>query len=353
MLTTTTWRHNFTNYTCLNDLNASGRQHLEILQPQAAQQIRLQLNNLFDEIPLKITALKIFIDSNCQKDVTMNGNTSFQIEPRLQVWSDWIDLEIPANSFLNIELISPTKTVHSGSLTISNDLIKTSIINPQIPKYFFGISGTQVKTQREFERLAFFGDSLTNQGNFSGPLAIDLETNFQLMTANFGISGNRLLRPGHSSSKWSDSFGEAGLTRFDHMLVEYQPNIVLFMEGINDLFHPGTGSPMSELPSAEALIQAVHLLKDKCRHYDITFVPMTITPAGNNSGWSTQKENIRLAVNQALLKLPHVIDLSPLVEENSQLKPAFDCGDHLHFSQIGGQIVANYIKEKLIRKKLL
>ncbi|GEO79228.1 GDSL family lipase [Companilactobacillus mindensis DSM 14500] len=353
MITTTTWQHNFTNYTCLNDINQSDRQYLKILQPIAAKRIRLQLNNLFDEIPLEVTSLKIFSEPGHQKSVTMNDNDSFQIEPHLKVWSDWIDLTVPAGSFLNIELISPNQAIHTAGLTISNALVKTAVTDPKIAKYFFGISGIQVETKESFKRLAFFGDSLTNQGNFSAPLAVDLENNFQVMTANFGISGNRLLRPGHSTSKWSDSFGEAGLSRFDHMLVEYRPDIIIFMEGINDLFHPGTGSPMSELPSAKAIIQAIYQLKAKCRQFNITFVPMTITPASNNSGWSAQKEALRLTVNQAILQLPHVIDVASLVDENGGLKPEYDCGDHLHLSQIGGQVVARHIKEQLIRKKMI
>jgi Lysophospholipase L1 and related esterases len=208
------------------------------------------------------------------------------------------------------------------------------------------------------KRIAFFGDSLTNQGNFSAPLALDLENKFNIMTANYGISGNRLLRPGHSTSQWSTSFGEAGLTRFDHMLINYRPNVVIFMEGVNDLLHPGTGSPTNELPTSKAIIQAVHLLKEKCKKLNITFVPMTITPAWGNinggvEGWNDNKEAIRLAVNQELMKMPHIIDLASLVGEGNRLKPEFDCGDHVHFSPDGGQKVAEYIKEQLIRKRMI
>ncbi|KRK62030.1 hypothetical protein [Companilactobacillus farciminis] len=51
--------------------------------------------------------------------------------------------------------------------------------------------------------------------------------------------------------------------------------------------------------------------------------------------------------------MPHIIDLSTLVGEDNHLKPEFDCGDHVHFSHDGGEIVANYIKEQLIRKRMI
>lgn len=358
MIATTTWRHNFTNYSCIDNINESGRQHLEIYQPLATHKLKLLFNNLYDEVALNITSLVIYVDPDHKQTVTLNGADKFRIEPRLSVWSDWIDIDLTGNQFLQIDLTSPNKTIHSVGMTIANDLVKTSDLDQVQPKYFFGISAIRVQTSQTYEKLAFFGDSLTNQGNFTAPLAIDLESHFNLMTANFGISGNRLLRAGHSTSKWSTSFGEAGFTRFDHMLARYRPNTVIFMEGINDLLHPGTGTPIEELPSADAVLSAIKELKSVCRKNLVTFVPMTITPFagninGNVAGWSPEKEQLRLEINQGLLKLPHIIDIASFVGNKGYLKPEFDCGDHVHFSKQGGQLVAQYIEEQLIRKKMI
>lgn len=358
MITTTTWQHTFTNYQNINNINPTGHQHLKIFQPLSTKRIRLQLNNLYDEIPLQISKLEIYVDPQDKKTVTLDENINFQVEARLIEWSDWIDFDIPENSFLNIDISSPNQTIHSVGMTISNNLIETDLTDAAIPKYFFGVSGIQINTAQTYKKIAFFGDSLTNQGNFSAPLSKDLEKDFQIMTANYGIAGNRLLRPGHSTSPWSDSFGEAGFTRFDHMLADYQPNIVIFMEGINDLLHPGTGSPITELPTAKAIVTAIRILKEKCRQHDAKFVPMTITPAEGNSndniaGWNYEKESLRQAINSELRQLPHVIDLANLTSENNQLKPEFDCGDHVHFSVTGGKIIAQYIKDQLIRKKMV
>jgi len=353
MITTTTWKHNLTNYQNIENINDFGFQHLKIFQPLTTNKIRLQLNNLYDEIPLEISKLEIYSNTSSKKAVTLDGATQFNIEPRLIEWSDWIDIDLTSNSDLSIDIYSPNKTVHTIGLTISNDLIKTAETDPTTPKYFFGISAIQVDTKSTHQKIAFFGDSLTNQGNYSAPLALDLETNFHIMTANFGISGNRLLRPGHSTSQWSTSFGEAGFTRFDHMLANYQPSLVVFMEGLNDLLHPGTGTPMSELPSSEAVVKAIYILKAKCRKHDARFVPMTITPFGNSDGWMPEKEVLRQKINTELLKMPHILDVSALVSQGNQLKPEFDCGDHVHFSAAGGKIIADYVKEQLIRKRMI
>jgi len=358
MIETTTWKHNFTNYANIEFINNTGKQHLEIFQPLACKKIRLQLNNLYDEKPLVISSLEISADNVDKKSVTLNGQTNFEIPARLKEWSDWIDIDLPENQFLAIDLASPNETIHTVGMTISNDLVKTEYTDDMEPKYFFGVSGLQVQTNQEHKRIAFFGDSLTNQGNFTAPLSISLESNFKVMTANYGIAGNRLLHAGNSVSQWSTSFGEAGFTRFDHMLSDFQPNIVIFMEGVNDLLHPGSGTPLSELPTSEALIDGVVELQEKCQEHDISFVPMTITPADGNinggvSAWSDEKEQIRLETNQALLKMPNVIDLAKLVEQDGHLKPEFDCGDHVHFSTAGGKLAAKYIEEQLIRKRLI
>lgn len=353
MIATTTWKHNLTNYENIENINDSGFQHLEIFQPLATNKVRLQLNNLYDEIPLEISKIEIHSNSSDKKIVTLDNSSKFHIEPRLIEWSDWTDIDLPSNSNLSIDIYSTNKTIHTVGLTISNGIIKTAETDSTTPKYFFGISAIQVEAKSTHKKIAFFGDSLTNQGNYSAPLALDLETNFHIMTANFGISGNRLLRPGHSTSQWSASFGEAGFTRFDHMLTNYQPNLVVFMEGLNDLLHPGTGTPMSELPSAEAVVKAIYILKAKCRKHDAKFVPMTITPFGNSDGWTPEKEALRLEINAELLKMPHILDVSALVSQGNQLKPDLDCGDHVHFSAAGGKIIADYVKEQLIRKRMI
>lgn len=358
MIKTTTWKHNFSNYTNLNDINANGHQHLEIFQPFAGKKIRIQLNNLYGEVPLKIDSLRIYYDPNNKISITKHRKKSFAIEPRLTKWSDWIDFKLLPKSFLSIDIISPTKSIHTLGSTISNALIKTENTDPKETKYFFGISELQIKTDSIHKRIAFFGDSLTNQGNYTAPLSIVLEKKYHYVTANYGISGNRILHPGNSSSQWSTSFGEAGFTRFDHMISEYQPNIVIFMEGINDLLHPGTGAPISELPNAKALINAIHALKKRCKEHNITFIPMTITPACGNINddilaWSDEKEDIRLTVNRDILSMTNALDLANFVGSSGKLQPEFDCGDHVHLSNEGGKKVAKFVEKKLVDKNII
>ena len=358
MIATTTWKHNFSNYQNIDKINQSGHQSLAIFQPLASHKLRLQFCTLYDEKPLHISKLTIYSKDQPQTVITKNGQSDFSIEPRITDWSDWINFDLLGDAYLSIELDSPNQTIHTIGSTISNQLLKTSETDPTVAKYFFGICGLQVQTNQSYRRIAFFGDSLTNQGNFSAPLAYNLEKDFQIMTANYGISGNRLLHPGHSTSQWSTSFGEAGLTRFDHMLIDYQPHIVIFMEGINDLLHPGTGTPMNELPSKSAVITAIKLLKEKCRQQNIKFIPMTITPAQGNinadvQAWSPTKEALRKAINQEILTMPHAIDLASLTSHDNRLKPEFDCGDHVHFSTAGGKLVAKYVQQQLIRQKMI
>ena len=155
MIITTTWKHNFTNYDNLKTVNQAQFQHLKIFQPLATKKIRFQLNNLYDETPLVISHMEVYDQASHKVSVTLNNKSSFQIEPRLLQWSDWIDIDLPSNTFLSVDITSPKVEIHSVGLTISNDLVKTKINHPQMPKYFFGISAIQVQTEQTYEKIAF------------------------------------------------------------------------------------------------------------------------------------------------------------------------------------------------------
>ena len=77
-----TWKHNFTNYSNLNNIN-NHEQHLKIFQPLPAKDIRFQLNNLYDDIPLEISNMTIYTDSFNKQTVTLNNQAKFKVNSRL------------------------------------------------------------------------------------------------------------------------------------------------------------------------------------------------------------------------------------------------------------------------------
>lgn len=361
MIYTDTWLQDFSDYNNINNINESGHQEITIFKPLATKKIRLRLNNLYDDVPLKFTKLAIHREGRKSIDVHVDGKYTFELAPHSAKWTDWIDIDIKANDYLTIDIHSPNKTIHSLGSNLSESFTKIKNFTDRNDGFFFGVSAVQAQVEKKPIKIAFFGDSLTNQGFFSAPLSKELTYINRIVTANYGISGNRLLHPGSGKSQWVQSFGPAGVDRFDEMLNDFQPDIVIFMEGVNDLLHPGAGSPIDELPTSQELIDGINKLNQKCSLNNIVFVPMTVTPfRGNiNNGiyaWNPKKEVIRQEFNKYIVRsFPYAVDLAPFVSDASQTRLAyeFDSGDHIHTSKCGGRKIAQFIERNLIDKGLV
>lgn len=104
------------------------------------------------------------------------------------------------------------------------------------------IRGIEVQTESNYNSLAFFGDSLTDQGLFVGKVYELLNQDFgkSFGFQNYGRSGNRMLHDAHSTNPWNNSFGPAGINRIKQIFATKQCDYLVFMQGINDLIHPGT-----------------------------------------------------------------------------------------------------------------
>ena len=75
MSAATTWKHTFTDYNNLENINASGHQHLEIFQPLSCHRLRLLFNNLYDEIP---SADKYVCTFRAEKDKDAQGTLKYR-----------------------------------------------------------------------------------------------------------------------------------------------------------------------------------------------------------------------------------------------------------------------------------
>jgi Lysophospholipase L1 and related esterases len=360
MVIANTWLQEFSNYSNIDDVNKSGHQTMEVFEPMASKKLRFLLNNKFGKTPLEITAMTAHTDLQDVK-ITLRGNEDFLIEPRQKVWSDWIDIDVPGRTFLTVDIYSPNKTIHTLGSNLATSFTRVDNHQDEKPRFYFGLSSVEAQLDQDPIKIGFFGDSLMDQGYFTAPVAKDLSSLDRIVTANYGISGNRLLHPGNTYSEWAPSFGNAGIVRFDDMIHEFQPNLVVFMEGLNDLMHPGAGSPMTELPTTQELIDGIDYVAKKCHDRNIIFAPMTVTPFKGdiNEGihsWTPQKEVIRQEFNKYIMEtFVYSIDLAPFVSDNSQLRLAkeFDSGDHTHFSKEGGEKIARFVIDELLAKHLV
>ncbi|APX71309.1 hypothetical protein M5C72_11150 [Companilactobacillus allii] len=347
-----TWTQEFSYFPNIKRINHNKTQTMTVFQSISTNKIRILVNNQYGRLPLEIKSIKIIVADKTY-DIKYNKKTSFSIAAKQSIWSDWLTVHLMENSYFKIQITAFNRSIHTLGSTISSDIISCDNYQSGETSYFFGVSAIQADTSSLIEKLAFFGDSLTNQGTFTDALS-KVMSKENIVTANYGISGNRLLHKGNSTSKWSSSFGPAGIDRFQKMIDEFCPNTIVLLEGTNDLMQPGTGTPLKELPTGEEYIAGLKGIEKTCQKNNIKLICLTIPPFKGSiidgiAAWNPDKENIRIQINNYILEIPHSIDLATFVsnDEQTQLSDEFDCGDHAHFSKAGGKLIAQFLENSL------
>lgn len=355
----TSWQLAGSYFPNIEGLNRSGRQWLQLKQALTADRIRLRVTNEFGRQPLTIDRLVVQSASEPTVPVT------FAYQPRVTVlagqrcWSDWLAVPVQAGSWLTVTLTAPIQSPHSLMQTKDQTLIK--LATPTTER-FFGFDALQVDRPTPARTLVFFGDSLTNQGYYSSALTRLWQRRWpdQWGLINAGISGNRFLRAGHSTSVWGPSFGASGLQRLTTLLTDQSVDGVICLTGVNDLVHPGTGSPLSELPTADELLAGFEQVRALAARLNVTLVLLTIPPfkgalIDQRLAWSPVKEAVRQNVNARLRLFPETIDLATFVAQATdptRLAAVVDCGDQLHFSAAGGRRVAQFLMDQIVDRRL-
>jgi len=84
MITTDTWLQEFSDYNNIYNINESGHQEINIFKPLATKKIRLLLNNLYDDVPLKFTRLALHKKGQSDIVVHIDGKDSFEIARKVK-----------------------------------------------------------------------------------------------------------------------------------------------------------------------------------------------------------------------------------------------------------------------------
>ncbi len=356
------WHQVFSNYHNMNFEPNGKKEILRLKQNISAKQISVELSNQYDGETLNIESIKVSLTDNFSDAVslTLNGDPKFVVQPYTRIWTDNIEFKVSSGHelYFEIEVSNESNKLATSANLFSDAIIKSNVAMDKM-NFLYGITSVAFVTDDKVKRMGFFGDSLTNQAYFSDATFKYLsETDSNLVYFDAGISGNRLLLPGTAKSQWRDSFGRAGVERFNEDVISYRPDILVSLIGINDLFHPGTGCPISELPTLDKMISGYKQIMEISKLNKIVFIPLTISPfAGSTNqdkpAWSLEKEQLRLGINEWIMRQPNAIDITKIVAnpENSEiLDSKFNIGDNIHFSKNGGDILGKYLATEISEK---
>ncbi len=326
---------------------------LRIRVNTTSKRFRVRLSNEYDSCPLKIAGLKISADGIHDIPITFSGKQVCEVSPGSKMYSDAAVLSTKGN-YLYLKIQAKTQQICTQGHTSETNL---TAVNGE-GGYYFGIDRVEADEEKKKSLLCFFGDSLTDQGFFSGSFTECLYKNTDYSTYNCGISGNRLLRDADSKSPWASSFGEAGIKRFEKDVFDnVSPKIVIVMIGINDLYHPGNGSPIQQLPETKQLVNGMRKLMEISEAYGTLCVPCTISPFRGTlyegkEVWDIHREKVRNQFNHWIRQQRYYLDVDQFVraEDPQRLNKDYDCGDHMHFSPEGGRKLGVFMYKSMERE---
>jgi lysophospholipase L1-like esterase len=294
--------------------------------------------------------------------------------------SDPVRLRLPAGADLAISVYFPVRTtvttlaafayqdnvIANGDVTAARTVTAAATLQQDL-----FLSGVAVR-KRGGGAIVTLGDSITNGANtvanlnhrWPDLLATRLrDAGLDLGIANLGVSGNRLLHDpnppaGSDAETFANYFGVSGLKRFDRdVLAQPGRRFLIVLLGVNDLGHPGTVAPPSEVVTADDLIAGHRQLIARAHEAGVSAFGGTILPFKNDTlGFYTPaNEAKRQQLNHWIRtggEYDGVIDFDRAMGDPADpiaLNPAYDSGDHLHPNDYGMAAMAAAVPLRLFR----
>ena len=333
--------------------------------------LRVRFSNAFGNGPVTIAAAAVAapgehdaIIPDSRRALSFGGAPTVTIAPGEQAVSDPVDFALRPLSDLTVTTffsgVSSNVTGHPGArctsyLQTGDEVSAASLPAAVTMQHWYILSGVEVWIDHPDGVLAILGDSITDgrgsttdqnrrwPDDLARRLQADAHT-AQIGVLNEGIGGNRLLHPG---------LGPAALARLDRdVLDQNDVRWLIVFEGVNDL---GTAPRDARGEVARQVIAAYEEIIRRAHARQIRVYGATITPFGKSFYDSPAREANRVTVNDWIRtsgQFDGVLDFDAAVRDPAdptRLAAAVDCGDHLHLSDHGYEILAGAVDLRLLR----
>lgn len=327
-------------------------------------QLRVRFSNREGKKPYKIMQAFISRKGQDQNQLVFQAKEQMTVAPGEEICSDSLSYKVMAGELLQLDIAFEGKVrsgnnipaiVHGSQNGNFCRSAQFSAMHRSKTACFHGmeapvpaVSSIELRTENGAGTIVCFGDSITQQGNWTRPLEriINLNRSNQWAIVNKGIGGNRLLRGPFGIIRM---YGRSGVERFERdALQEAGAKLIIFAIGTNDLAmarHPNK----SDWVTAEQLQNAMLSLADMAKRKEIRFFAATIPPRMGSAGYLPEQEHERNKFNdwlRASRNFDGVLDFDAVLRDASrptQLNMAFDSGDHLHPGPLGGEELANCV----------
>jgi lysophospholipase L1-like esterase len=332
---------------------------------------RAMLSNAFGTQPLEIGAAHLALrDSGSSivaasgRRLMFDGKPSVTIPAGAAVYTDPVDLQIPALADVVVDIYIPGDTDTPSPLTMHNTAFQTNYISgpgnhagatvfPQSVAVlsWFLLSRVEVMAPASVGTIVAFGDSITDgsritpdtNNRWPNHLAKRLAGAAggpRMAVVDAGIGGNRML------SEAGYTAGGDALARFDRdVLAQAGVTHVIVLDGINDI----GGGRGNAAPSAEDIIAGYKQLIERAHVRGIKILGATLTPFEGANYFTDVGEAKRQALNRWIRTskaYDGVIDFDVAArdpEHPTRYLPKYDAGDHLHPNDAGHEAMAKAI----------
>jgi lysophospholipase L1-like esterase len=340
--------------------------------------LRVRIGNAHGARPLAIGAAWAGVRSGgpavvpgSHRRLTFGGEASATIAAGALVVSDPLELTVAPLADLAVSVHLPGELPTSFGIT-GRYARQTNYISPpgdfaaeevmpvgRLTDDWYFVCGVDVVAPADAGAVVALGDSLTDanisthDGHHSWPaqLARRLVARPRgrpMAVMNQGLGGNRILH---------DVRGDSGLRRLDRDVLA-QPGVThaIIMLGTNDLRNR-PGKPEEEVTAAQ-MIAGLRQLAVRGQARGIKVIGGTLTPFENETflpgALSPRREGVRQAVNEWLRTadvFDGIVDFDRALRDPdhpTRMRPDFDCGDHLHPSDLGYRTMGDAIDLSLL-----
>lgn len=313
--------------------------------------------------------------------VTVGGEKTFVLVPGETILSDWLPISLSPGDWLALSIYYPTEERVTSGNRIDSLILRSRMGNyctdaalPE-PGLLTRLSRTVMasgatlqvtsvceilaRSEKPHRVLACFGDSITQQGNWTVPLRKRLARRFpgEVSLCNLGIGGGRLLRGAPAFTR--GLFGLSGVERFERDVLGLSGlRWVLVALGSNDIGLPGfEGTPNEELPSLEQYVAGMEHLAAQLHARGVKAYVATLPPRSLAPSYGADREALRHLINNWIRTagcFDAVVDFDKVLcraDGQVGMRDGYALPDGLHPSAYGGMWMAKSINLALFEEE--
>lgn len=351
----------------------------------SGEKLRLWLSNTYGSDDVLIGNITV---AKCNENGTVNGAFSsltfggknrFVIKKGERLKSDEINFRLSVNEYYCISIYVISGDLKSGNLldnanliTVAGNYTLTSVAANQtrkrdsvraaagkllgmhFPKPIPLFDSVEVLNTEDASSIVVFGDSVSQQGFWTGPFEERLREAYpgKYSFINKSVMGNRLLYDCSPIFPARGLYGNKATTRIKDDIYPYE-NIshVIFFMGVNDVFEYATINALpSEKPDPKDICAAMKSITDDLHSRGIKVIIFNIPAFGSAPDATREKDALRRVVNKWIEENQDYFDgyydvagAAADPEDDYRSKAEYIGDDKLHPNAFGGRYLAGLV----------